>query len=186
MSKFYELTTPGGIPVSAPEMRTYLKLSSDSDDPLISELLEVATQYGENYTGRDFRVNDWRLLMDAFADRIVLNRDPVESITSVSHLVDGEFVTVTGTTYYLKKDVTESEILLQDGQTWPTDTDTIEHGIQIDFLTTALRKIDLVRIAIKRHVALLYANRGDCPDPGDVQGIQNVNALYNMVRVPRI
>lgn len=186
MSDFYEILTPGAIPVDLKEMRTYLKEPPEKDDTLISELLVLATQYGEIYTGRDFRENSWRLLLDCFATRIPICKDPVASITSVSHLVGSAFTTITGSTFYLKKGNLSSEILLQDGQSWPTNTDTIEHGIRVDFLTTALTNIDIVKIAIKRHVALLYENRNDCPDVADVQGIGSVNSLYNMVRIPRV
>jgi uncharacterized phiE125 gp8 family phage protein len=184
--QYYELLVAGSIPVGVIDMKNYLKVDTSVDDELISELIVLATQYGESYTGRDFRENSWRILQDDFATRIPLCRDPVASITSVSNLVDSAFVTITGSTYYLKKGVQSSEILLQDGQSWPTDTDTIEHGIQIDFLTTALTNLDVVKIAIKRHVALLWENRNDCPDPADVQGIANVNSLYNTVRIPRV
>jgi uncharacterized phiE125 gp8 family phage protein len=186
MSGFYEMLTPGDIPIDLTEMKLYLKVTSDSDDLLISDLIVLATEYGEDYTGRDFRENSWRLLLDEFETRIPLCRDPVASITTVSHLVDDVFTTVTGSTYYLKKGTTSSEILLQDGQGWPTDTDTIEHGIQVDFQTTALRKIDIAKIAIKRLVMLMYQNRNDCPDISDLQGIENVNNLLNTLRIPRI
>jgi uncharacterized phiE125 gp8 family phage protein len=186
LNPFYTLTTPGDIPVSLTEMRAYLKDPPSSDDPLISDLIVAATRYGENYTAREFRINAWTLLLDDFAPRIPLDRDPVGSITEISYKVDGDFTTITGSTYYLKQGVQGSEVLLQDAQVWPTDLDSVEHGVKIEFATFEYSDIDQIKLAIKRHVALLYQHRNDCPDPSDVIGLENVNMLYNQYRIPRI
>lgn len=183
---FYQISVYGATPVDLTDMREYLKNPPTSDNSLISELLISATQYAEKYTGRDFRVNDWRLLIDKFEGRIELDRDPVASITSVQYLVSGALTTVDAATYYLKKGTQSSEILLFADKNYPTNQDNREQAIQIDFKTEAHACLSQVVVGIKRHVALLYAHRNDCPDPSDVMGVESVNSLYNQFRIPRI
>lgn len=200
MSHHYTLTDPGTIPVEVPTFRSYLKLESDADDALLTLLLKSATEFAEKYTRRDLRVNTWTLLIDAFADRIVLRRDPVDSITSVKYLDDQSTPvqqTVAAAVYYLKKGVQTSEILLAPDQEYPdgsTDELTVnekEHSIEIVFATVAHRCVDQARLGIMRHAAFLYENRGDC-DPsvagsvGDAAELSGASKLYDQLRVSRV
>jgi len=45
-----------------------MKVTSNAEDTLIQSLIDSATEWGENYTGRDFRDNQWKLLLDSFFD----------------------------------------------------------------------------------------------------------------------
>lgn len=160
----YELLTKAPSPVSLAAMKDYLKITTSDDDAIIQTRIDAATEWGEKITGRDFRAITWKLLLDCFADRIELCRDPVISITTVKHLVDAVLVTVPDTVYYLKKLPESSEILLNEDQEWPTDTDNREQAIEIEFATTGFRCQDTIIEAIQRHVAQWYFNRGDCAD----------------------
>ena len=173
LSQLYEIASPdtdaGKLPVGLAEMKECLKLPSTPgpEDDFISLLLEASTQDVEKALGRrEIRARIWTLLQDDFEDRILLRRDPVASITSVEHLVSGSFVAVASSVFYLKKSHTFSEILVSDGQSYPTDTDTIEHGIKIIFLTEPHRCTDIAKTAIKRQVTFMRQNRGDC-DPSN-------------------
>ena len=59
MSQIYELVSFGTSPVSLDKMKTFLKITNDSEDDLIKALIDSATQWGEKYTGREFRANKW-------------------------------------------------------------------------------------------------------------------------------
>jgi len=99
----YRQVSAESSPVSLAVMKGYLKITTTADDVLIQSMIDAATEWGEKYTGRDFRAITWDLLLDRFTDRIELRRDPVASIASVKHLVTGPLVTVPTATYYLKK-----------------------------------------------------------------------------------
>lgn len=173
-------------PVSLAVMKGYLKITATADDTLIQSMINAATEFGEKYTGRDFRAVTWGLLLDRFTNRIELRRDPVASITSVKHLVSGSLFTVPTDTYYLKKLVQCSEILLNENKDWPTDTDNREQAIEIQFVTEGYRCQESIIDAIERHVAFWYRNRGDCPDVKGSAERAGVTIIYNQFRISRV
>ncbi len=173
-------------PVDLATMKSYLKITATADDTLIQSMIDAATEWGEKYTGRDFRAITWDLLLDCFTDRIGLRRDPVDSITTVKHLVSGSLVTVSNTVYYLKKLVQSSEILLNEDQEWPTDTDDREQAIEIRFVTKGYRCQDSIIDAIERHVAFWYRNRGDCPNVKGSAEKAGVTVIYDQFRISRV
>ena len=193
--QLYELTTPGAVPLKLEVVKSYLKLSKDNDEDndLLNLYLVAAVGHAEQYIGRDLRINAWTLLQDDFEDRILLRRDPIASITDVERLVSGVFVSVANptTTYYLKKGVQVSEILLLPDQSWPTDGDAAdgrEHTIRVTFKTQAHARVEQAKLGILRIVAYLYENRGDCdPKTGSAVKLSGAATLYDeMLRIPRI
>ena len=187
MSEVYELIGKGAVPVSLDDMKAYMKVTSDADDDLITMMLNAATVWGENYTGREFRANTWTQLLDEFSDRICIRRDPVKSITSVEYLVADVLTTITNLTYYLKKNVQNSEILLAEDEDWPGDLDDREQGIKITFVTESYRYCsDSIMNGVKRHVAWWYANRGDCSDCDNAAKQSSVQLIYDQFRISRV
>lgn len=182
----YGLLTKAASPVSLSVMKDYLKVTTSADDAIIQLRIDAATEWGEKITGRDFRAKTWKLQLDCFTTRIELRRDPVISITTVKHLVDGILVTVPNTVYYLKKLGYFSEILLNDGQEWPTDTDNREQAIEIEFATVGFGCQDIIIEAIQRHVAQWYFNRGDCADMAVSAKIAGVLDNYAPFTIQRI
>ena len=192
MSDFYTLTTPGTVPVALVDMKKYMKVTSASDDDLITLMLAAATTWGENYTGREFRANTWTLLIDAFEERLFLRRAPIASITSIKYLLANVWTAVANTVYYLKNGTQSSEILLQEDQDWPDDVDEREAAIEIVFVTESYRDTDAIKSAIMRHVAYWYKNRGDCGGSGsgcscdDAAKGSGVTMIYDQFRIARV
>ena len=185
----YEVTMQGASPVSLADMKTYLGGPNAANDDLIQSLIDACTDWGEKWTGREFRANLYTLLIDCFEERIELRRNPIDTIDSVEHSVTVQFDTTVASTVYYKKDgVQRSEILLLPDQSWPTVNLDIEQGIKITFTTKAVGpdKLDIAITAIKRHVAYMFENRGDCADCGGCSDAANVLGLYAMIRIPRI
>ena len=196
--QLYNLISSAVSPVDLATAKAWLKVPGTADDAIIQTLISSATEYGEKYTGRDFRVKQWELLIDYFPERICLRRDPVDIINSVNHLVLDTPVTVPSADYYLKKLVQSSEVLLLGDAEWPTDTDDREQAITINFDTKAYYCINEIVNAILTHVAYLYTNRGDCSEGGALAGVSSfdslfnsgaksgANSLYNQFRIPRV
>jgi uncharacterized phiE125 gp8 family phage protein len=181
----YTLNDTGTLPITLKQAKAYLKVDSDADNSVIQDMIAAVVQYGERYSGRDMRAKTWQLVIDCFEDRILLRKSQVASITSIKHTVSGSLDTIADTVYYLKAGYQFSEILLQEDQEWPTDSDAVEAGIQIIFVTQTPRYIESYKMGAFEHLAFLYANRGDC----DV----NVAALksgatekYDQGRIQRI
>lgn len=183
---YYTRTVTGVSPVLLADMKSYLKVSTVSDDDLIQRLIDDATDYGESYTGREFRANTWELLIDVLMDRICIRRNPIASITSIEHLVSDVLTLISAADYY-KKDLTQwSEILLVSGAAWPTNTDDREHAIKITFVTAPILRLYTAIDAIMRHVTYMYQNRGDCGNMSDSVKLSGAASLYNTIRIPRI
>lgn len=192
-SQVYVRTAEGDSPVAIDEARVHMRLHSEDDDDLISQLILVALDAAESYTRRDFRANTYELLLDKFTDRICLRRDVVDSIGSVTRLVATTETAVPTTVYYLKRGVQASEILLQDGQTWPTDVDNREQAIKVTFTTKAHTRLESAKSAILRLTAHLYENRGDCAiiisggaRAFDVVRMSGAGAILDQFRVSRV
>lgn len=187
--QLYQLITLGPSPVTLAEMKLYLGIVNNINDALIQSLIDSCTAWGEIYTARDFRVNVYDLLIDSFPTRIELRKNPVNIINNIQYIRGGIFVVVDDSIFYLKNGVQISEILLNVGEEWPQDVDEIEQAVKINFSTKAVdaRKIVMAENAIKRHVAYMYENRGDCVDCGSCSGVDaaNVDVLYNFMRIPR-
>ncbi len=159
--------------------KAHLKVSTKVDDDLIVNLLRTALEYAESETGRDYRANTWVLLIDEFADRICLRKSPVASITRIQYTVATAYdALVSSPTYYLKKGRQFSEVLLVDGQTWPTDLAKVEAGIKITFTTEADRYLERAKVGMLRHLAHLYQHRGDYEAKGSAIK-SGAKALYD-------
>lgn len=187
MSQLYELISAGTVPVDVEEAKCHLRITHDAEDDFLLLLLNAATEAAEKYTGRELRANTWTLTIDEFEARICIRRDPVASITSITHLVDDSAEAVATTVYYLKRGPISSEILLQEDQTWPTDTDEREAAIVVTFVTQAHRCTNLAKLAILRAVAFAFENRGDC-DPADSEHwlvASGAAKMLDQFRIPR-
>ena len=182
----YKLESAVASPVSLAVMKSYLKITTITDDALIQSMIDASTEWGEKYTGRDFRAITWDLLLDKFTDRIELRRDPVASVTTVKHLVDAVLVTVPATVFYLKKLVQSSEILLNENQEFPTNTDNREQVVEIRFVTEGFRCQDSIINAIERTVAFWYRNRGDCRNSGEASRRSGATITYDQFRISRV
>lgn len=186
----YVLTVPGKAPVSLAEASEYLKLHSTTEQALVQGLIELATEAAESYTGRSFRESTWDLLLDCFGQRIEIARDPVTAITQITRLVSDVATVVPAATYYLKRNVSFSEVLLAEDQEWPDDTDNREQAIVVTFTTGVHQRVETARAAILRMVAYLYENRGDYQADAEGQSGELVRqagaaALLQQLRVPR-
>lgn len=183
----YELVAYATSPVSLADMKTYLRISGSSEDALIQSLIDAATAWSEDYTGRQFRENTWKLLLDEFADRIDIRRSPVKEITSITHIVSGVPAIVAASTYYLKHLTQLAEVLLVDGEDWPTTTDEREQAITV-FFTAAVyaRALGRFNDAVKRLVAYLYENRGDCTCDTESAIASGASAILGQFRIARV
>lgn len=186
--QLYELDSLGISPVSLTDMKAYLNIANSLSDTLIQSLIDTCTDWGETYTARDFRANTYTLLIDDFATRIELRKNPTDSVTSIEYIVNSVFVVVDASIYYLKNGLQFSEILLNESKSWPTDGDTIEQAVKISFLTKAVdaRKLQMATTAIKRHVAYMFENRGDCDSPNSCADAAGVKPLYDFLRIQRV
>lgn len=200
MSAVYSLVTVAAAPVTVAEAKVYMRLPSSftTDDTMIQFLIDAATAYGEDYTGRAFRARDWLLLLDALTNPIVLDKDPVDAATvEVFQIISGSFVEIEvgaypDSTFYTVKRTQCSETFLTDGDSWPTDADTREQAYKVEFSEIVYNQNPgAIETGVMRHTAYMYENRGDCDcgsasvarDTGKESG---VTTLYDTFRISRV
>jgi len=182
----YQMVSAAASPLDLATMKAYLRVTSTADDALIQSMIDASTEWGEKYTGRDFRAITWDLLLDCFEDRINVRRDPVDTITTVKHLVSGSLVTVDSDVYYLKLLPQFAQILLNEDKEWPTNTDSREQAIEIRFVTEGYRCQDSIIEALQRMVAFWYRNRGDCSDCKGAAFGSGATIIFDQFRITRI
>jgi uncharacterized phiE125 gp8 family phage protein len=191
MTGVYNRTAVGTVPVNCVDFKEWIHLPQQvvADDALITSLLSSATEWGEKYTRRDFRINTWQLRLNKLLPTICLRRDPVTAVTSITYLVGGVETTVDSSVYYLVKGVQTSSIHLNDGEEWPTDGDEGATGllgsVVVTFTTTTYPYEDDIATAIKMHTAAMYSERGDCPSEKAARTSGATN-IYDQFRVQRV
>lgn len=187
----YQLQSSDPSPVTLAEAKSFLRITSAAEDTLIQSTIDACTEWGESYTRRSFRAQVWHLLLDSFYYRTEIRRQIVDAITSITHLVAGSPVAVASTVYYLKQTPQGADILLASGQDWPTNTDEQEQAITVNFTTAAwTQHANLIHEALLKHIAAMYANRGDCMDgnctASDFAKSSGAAALYDMFAIARV
>ncbi len=158
----YQELDSGDLPFDIGDAKKYLKIEGSADNAVLQNLITTVVQWGERHTGRDFRIKNWRLILDCFDDRILIRKSPVASITTFKYTLLTVLTTIASTVYQFKQGHQFSEVLLRCDQEWPNDLDKIEAGIQIEFATAVPRQMVSYKQAALQHLAYLYENRGDC------------------------
>jgi len=190
----YELKVPGTLPINLKVAKSYLKVDNKVDDQIIQDMIAAVVQFGERYTGRDFRIRTWKLIFDSFEDRILLRKSQVASITTVQYTLSGSLVTIASTVYQFVEGYQFSEVVLRFDQVWPSDGDEIDAGIEIEFKTKIPRNLEQYKVATLKHLAWLYQNRGDCVVGSSIRGgavgqalvSSGASQLYDQGRIVRV
>jgi uncharacterized phiE125 gp8 family phage protein len=111
---------PTATPVSLAEAKAHCRILHDDEDALVTALIGAAVSMVEDYCGRSLMEQTWRLTLDGFADRIVLPRGPVTSLSAFTYLdSEGAEQTVSPSTYKLDLDADPQAILREPSKTWP-------------------------------------------------------------------
>ncbi len=194
----YRVTvSPTQSPISLATVKHYLKIRTSGDDDIINILIGAATTFAEQYTKRDFITRTYETFRDYFPRwcdsegyytcgalpgffgnlsstvvggnvGFVLDRSPLQSVTSIEYLVDNVLTPVVSTVFYNTVEEDYSEVLTLANQLWPEDADKRLQAITLTFVTgfgdTAADMPDWVTTGLLQHIAMMYENRGDCVD----------------------
>lgn len=198
----YRVTiAPTVLPVSLATVKQYLKITSTSEDDLLTIFIGAATDFAEGFTRRDFITRTYETFRDFFSDSVSegyytfgeipslgtagindsgnigfeIRRSPLQSIEQIQYFSGGSLSTVTASTFYNTVETDYSEVLTVDGADWPDDADRRLQAITITF-KAGFGDADTdmpawVTEGILQHVANMWANRGDCSSCGDKTGV---------------
>ncbi len=120
-----QLTPPTVEPITVAEAKNHLRIDADitQDDTLIALLIGAARRFAEMKTGRSFITQQWRRTLDAFpcyGGAVVLERGPVQAITSVSYQdMTGAWQVMPAEDYVADIAGSPERIALAFGRIWP-------------------------------------------------------------------
>jgi uncharacterized phiE125 gp8 family phage protein len=133
------IAPPAAEPLSLADARLHLRIDSDmtADDTLISSLITAARQYAEGQTRRALVTQTWLMVLDSFpgasefgvpfgtsfslpANAILLEKCPVQSVTSIRYLdMGGTWQTMPATDYVVDVVSEPARITPVFGKIWP-------------------------------------------------------------------
>lgn len=173
-----------GEAVTLEEAEAHLRLECDDDieTALIERMIEAASQYCEDYTGRSIREKTLELALDVFPHEIKLPQGPVQSIVSVKYIDrDGVEQTIPATDYSLDDYNDIPWLLPAYGKSWPV-TRNQANAVLVRYVAGYDEAPGGLKSAILLGVSDLHANRdGQTEKPLSLN--QTVNNLLNMFRI---
>ena len=180
-------------PITLEEAKNYLKVDTGDDNALITNLISVARELAETYTGLTFMSTSIQLVYDSAPSVIEIPYRPLQSVTTIETIdVDGVTSTVDTDSYTVDTSGTmfmPGRIYLNSGYVWPT------HRGFASFLITILagygdEASDVpysIRQAILVVIAHLYENRGgEGVVKARVQAIEEAKILLLPYKIMRI
>lgn len=183
-----QLIKPGPLPLNCTTFKAFLGNPEFLGEEELTSILEAATIWGENYTGRDFRSNVWEIVLDHFPyhNGIILERCNVKSIDSFTFEVEGVPTEFTSDNFQLVERRNFSELVLLPNKSWPQGDESTGKlsTIRITFTTGFFSRQEEVNQAIMRHAALLFNNRGDCRNEDSLTADSSSLQFYNQIKKP--
>lgn len=193
------ITPPAFEPVTLDEAKAHVKQDLDTDDALITTLIQVARERAEYLTGRAFMKQTWEEVLERFPpERVIqLPRWPLLSVEHVKYFDDeGQELTLATTEYYVDATNEPGRIGLQKEKYWPTDSLQAGEGVVIRYIAgeTAEDEEEAQQAAIPRGIKQLvlflvdhfYAHRGVISDARYAPIPETLNDLAWQYRVLQV
>lgn len=179
------ITQPAAEPVSLEEAKLYLRVDADSEDDLISSLIQAAREYVETHTRKTLIYTTYRYTMDNFpgwyglsfvAQPIELPKYPVAQTSAAGaysyamprvryYDEDGvqQTLTYAGEDFDLDLSSSPAKLQLYPGDYWPSTQVGLANAVEVDFVAgygpTAASVPESLKTAIKLLVGHWYENR---------------------------
>jgi uncharacterized phiE125 gp8 family phage protein len=124
------ITPPADMPVTLTEVKAHCRVDASEDDDLLETYIAVAVGHVEKVIGRSIMEQTWELLLDDFADTILLPKGPVQSITSVSYYDTNNVLQTVAAADYSLDNVSDPQWLVKaEDYTWPQVAEGVNNVI---------------------------------------------------------
>jgi hypothetical protein len=185
------LTPPAVEPVGLNEAKAYLGVLDSAEDNLISNLITAARQAVEQYCGRVFINQSWRLTLDTWPQEAIVNgglrddgallaanhrlgggvvaiqlpKPPLQAVLAIRvYSAAGPAATIPASNYVVDGAATPGRVVMTSGASLPVIGQTAR-GLEIDFTAgygaTANDVPAVLRQAVLQAVKALYGRDGD-------------------------
>ena len=157
-------TAPTLEPVTLVEAKAHLKVTRDTENPLIAAYIRAAREYAEIFTGRQLVTATWQLYLDTFpAYEIRLPRPPLSSVGSIKYNdVDGAQQTWSNTEYDQDTKSEPGRVALAYGESFPNirggEINTIIVEYDAGYAATAGPAVAAVPAPFKAAILLMVAD----------------------------
>ncbi len=164
------VTPPASEPFTAAEVKTQLRISTSSEDSLITRFIKAAREDMENYLCRALITQTWKVKFDYFPPNwereIQIPFPPLVSVTHVKYYdTDGTLQTMVANTEYETLLSTDSfgRVALLPDQIWPITDPQRKDSVEIQFVCGYGASGSSIPASILNAMLLqignLYANR---------------------------
>lgn len=149
-------------------LKDYLRIDQSdlTQDSILNLIIDVVTEVAEKITHRDFITRTYVTYRNKFNNNIFLLRSPLQSVESITYIKNGITETVSNSVYSYSLESDFSSVFLKEDESWPNEYDLLPYPIQITFKTGyGDNPSDIpatLRLAMLKHAADVYTNRGDC------------------------
>ncbi len=204
MSALTIVSEPGNEPLTTAEAKSHMRVDIADDDTLIDTYVTAARQWVEQFTRRALITQTWDYFLDAWpaagdddgGDRIILPMPLLQSATSVKYTdTAGTVTTLSSGLYQVDTDSVPGRILLNDGESWPSETLRTGNGVEGRFVAGYGDASTAIPTPIIQAMRLLVADMYEHREETIVSNAQNsVNRLgwgmtallwpYRVVRWP--
>lgn len=156
------VTAPTTEPIDSTEAKLHLKMDDiATDDTLIASLIKAARLYCELYSNMGYITQTWEYTMDAFCNRIELNKYPISAVAITYYDAANQIQTLATSVYDTDLSNSPAVIQLAYNQTFP-DTYKRLNAVKITCTVgygAASAVPDDIKAAIKLMLKHLYENR---------------------------
>jgi len=143
--------------ISSSYVKNYLKVDGSEDDTLIDNLIAAAVTDIEEYLWRGFGESTWELELDEWIDEIVIRKNPIQSVSSVTYWdTDNASQTLATSEYKVFKGV--PGLIILDSK--PGLYDRID-AVKVTFTAGESTVPESIKTAVLQMVAHMYENRGE-------------------------
>ena len=165
-------TQPASEPLTATEVKSYLKVDYSTDDTLITSMIVAARNKVEEYTGKKLMIQTITETLDLFPVTTAYNPNailtlssfPLRSVTSITYNDASDVSTVFASSSYIVDTTSElPRVGLAFGSDWPDVYDEI-NAISIVYIVgydDASSVPDAIKSALYLIIGHWYENRTD-------------------------
>lgn len=158
-------TAPTVEPLTYADIRDYMRLSNDTEETLVTELIKEARQRVERESGLKLITQAWDLYLDTFpAYDIIIPIEPLISVTSIkTTTAAGVESTLAASNYQVDVASSPPRIALSDTGSWPGDlrrTQAIAIRVSAGYGATGASVPGPLLQALRVCVAAWYVERG--------------------------